>query len=92
MREFDIGALSGLTRAATTFVGGLHSRVAGDRSGDEKLFALVIVISLKPISGPSSTGTTRATKSYRWTKPADEILSSVKRFCQKAEQTLCSEL
>jgi transposase len=31
-------------------------------------------------------------KPYRWTKSADEILSSVKRFCQKAEQTLCSEL
>ncbi|TMJ89810.1 MAG: IS630 family transposase [Alphaproteobacteria bacterium] len=29
---------------------------------------------------------------YRWTKSADDILSSVKRFCQKAEQTLCSEL
>jgi transposase len=26
---------------------------------------------------------------YRWTKSADEILSSVKRFCHKAEQTLC---
>jgi transposase len=31
-------------------------------------------------------------KPYRWTKSADEILSSVKRFCQKAQQTLCSEL
>jgi transposase len=31
-------------------------------------------------------------KPYRWTKSADEILSSVKRFCQKAHQTLCSEL
>ena len=30
-------------------------------------------------------------KPYRWTKSADEILSSVKRFCQKAHQTLCSE-
>lgn len=30
-------------------------------------------------------------KPYRWTKPADEILASVKRFCQKTEQTLCSE-
>ena len=29
---------------------------------------------------------------YRWTKSADEILSSVKRFCHKAEQTLCGEL
>ncbi len=29
---------------------------------------------------------------YRWTKSADEILASVKRFCQKAEQTLCAEL
>ena len=31
-------------------------------------------------------------KPYRWTKSADEILSSVKRFCQKARQTLCGEL
>jgi hypothetical protein len=31
-------------------------------------------------------------KPYRWTKTADEILASVRRFCQKAEQTLCSEL
>jgi putative copper resistance protein D len=27
----------------------------------------------------------------RWTKSADEILASVKRFCQKTERTLCSE-
>lgn len=31
-------------------------------------------------------------KPYRWTKSADEILYSVKRFCQKTEQTLCGEL
>ena len=31
-------------------------------------------------------------KPYRWTKPADEILASVKRFCQKSNQTLCGEL
>ena len=31
-------------------------------------------------------------KPYRWTKTADEILAAVRRFCQKAEQTLCSEL
>ena len=31
-------------------------------------------------------------KPYRWTKSADEILSSVKRFCQKTQQTLCAEL
>lgn len=30
-------------------------------------------------------------KPYRWTKSADEILASVKRFCQKTERTLCSE-
>jgi hypothetical protein len=28
---------------------------------------------------------------YRWTKSADEILASVKRFCQKTERTLGSE-
>jgi len=31
-------------------------------------------------------------KPCKWTKSADEILSAVKRFCQKAERTLCSEL
>lgn len=31
-------------------------------------------------------------KPYRWTKSADEILASVKRFCQTAERTLCREL
>lgn len=30
-------------------------------------------------------------KPYRWTKSADEILASVKRFCQKTEKTLCRE-
>ena len=29
---------------------------------------------------------------FRWTKSADEILASVKRFCHKAQQTLCGEL
>lgn len=31
-------------------------------------------------------------KPYRWTKSADEILASVKRFCQKTDQTLGGEL
>jgi hypothetical protein len=31
-------------------------------------------------------------KSYRWTKSAEQILSSVKRFCQRHQQTLCAEL
>lgn len=31
-------------------------------------------------------------KPYRWTKSADEILASVKRFCQATERTLCGEL
>jgi len=31
-------------------------------------------------------------KPYQWTKSADEILTSVKRFCQKTQRTLCSEL
>jgi len=30
-------------------------------------------------------------KPYRWTKSADEILASVKRFCHKANATLCGE-
>jgi transposase len=29
---------------------------------------------------------------FKWTKSADQILASVKRFCQKAQQTLCGEL
>ncbi len=33
-----------------------------------------------------------APKPYRWTKSADEILASVKRFCHKTEQTLCHAL
>jgi hypothetical protein len=28
----------------------------------------------------------------KWTKSADEILSAVKRFCQKTQNTLCREL
>ena len=31
-------------------------------------------------------------KPFKWTKSADEILASVRRFCQKSDQTLCSEL
>ncbi len=31
-------------------------------------------------------------KPYRWTKSADQILASVKRFCHKANATLCGEL
>ena len=31
-------------------------------------------------------------KPYRWTKSADDILASVKRFCHKADATLCGEL
>src|SRR5258705_6700111 len=29
---------------------------------------------------------------FKWTKSADQILASVKRFCHKAQKTLCSEL
>lgn len=31
-------------------------------------------------------------KPYKWTKSADQILAAVKRFCQKANATLCGEL
>ena len=31
-------------------------------------------------------------KPYKWTKSADEILAAVKRFCHRADQTLCGEL
>ncbi|MBY8975899.1 IS630 family transposase [Rhodobacteraceae bacterium NNCM2] len=31
-------------------------------------------------------------KPYKWVKSADEILASVKRFCQRTNQNLCAEL
>ncbi len=31
-------------------------------------------------------------KPYKWVKSADEILASVKRFCQKTQQNVCGEL
>jgi len=31
-------------------------------------------------------------KPFKWTKSADEILASVKRFCHRVDQTLCGEL
>ena len=31
-------------------------------------------------------------KPFKWAKSADQILASVKRFCQKTQQTLCGEL
>jgi transposase len=31
-------------------------------------------------------------KPFKWTKSADQILASVKRFCQKTQRTLCGEL
>lgn len=31
-------------------------------------------------------------KPFKWTKSADEILASVKRFCLRVDQTLCGEL
>src|SRR5438067_2184979 len=31
-------------------------------------------------------------KPFKWAKSADQILASVKRFCHKTQQTLCSEL
>ena len=31
-------------------------------------------------------------KPFKWTKSAEEILASVKRFCQRADQNLCGEL
>jgi hypothetical protein len=34
----------------------------------------------------------RNPKPFKWTKSADQILTSVKRFCHKAQQTLCGEL
>ena len=34
----------------------------------------------------------RNPKPFKWTKSADQILASVKRFCHKTQQTLCGEL
>jgi transposase len=34
----------------------------------------------------------KSPKPYKWTKSADDILASVKRFCQKVDQSLCAEL
>jgi len=31
-------------------------------------------------------------KPFKWTKSADQNLASVKRFCHRAQQTLCGEL
>ena len=31
-------------------------------------------------------------KPYRWVKSADDILASVKRFCQRPQETICGEL
>ena len=31
-------------------------------------------------------------KPFKWTKSADQILASVKRFCHRVDQTLCGEL
>ena len=31
-------------------------------------------------------------KPFKWVKSADQILASVKRFCQKTQHTLCREL
>ncbi len=45
----------------------------------------------KLTSGHSSSGTMKILSLTKWTKSADDILASVKRFCQKAEQSLCHE-
>jgi transposase len=31
-------------------------------------------------------------KPFKWTKSADQILASVRRFCRKTQKTLCAEL
>ena len=31
-------------------------------------------------------------KPFKWIKAADQILASVRRFCQKTQKTLCGEL
>jgi hypothetical protein len=43
-------------------------------------------------AAPSSTCTTKARGYSNGPVSADQILASVKRFCHKAQQTLCGEL
>jgi hypothetical protein len=38
------------------------------------------------------TGASGHGETFKWSKSADQILALVKRFCQKAENTLCGEL
>ena len=39
-----------------------------------------------------ATGASDHGEPFKWSKPADQILALVKRFCQKTENTLCGEL
>ena len=48
--------------------------------------------SSRSTSVPSSTCTTKIQSPSNGPKSADQILASVKRFCHKAQQTLCGEL
>ena len=46
----------------------------------------------KPTSAPFIDRHNQNPKPFKWTKSADQILASVKRFCQKTQKTLCGEL
>ena len=39
-----------------------------------------------------ATGASDQGEPFKWSKSADQILALVKRFCQKTQDTLCSEL
>jgi hypothetical protein len=39
-----------------------------------------------------ATGASDHGEPFKWSKSADKILALVKRFCQKTQNTLCSEL
>jgi hypothetical protein len=38
-----------------------------------------------------ATGASDHGEPFKWSKSADQILALVKRFCQKTQNTLCSE-
>jgi hypothetical protein len=38
------------------------------------------------------TGASDHGEPFKWSKSADQIVALVKRFCQKTQNTLCSEL
>jgi hypothetical protein len=48
--------------------------------------------SVRQLEADIRTFIDRHNENFKWAKSADQILASVKRFCQKTQQTLCREL